>query len=222
MKMTIKTGDNVLVIAGKDKGKTGKVTAVYADQNKVLVENVNIVAKHQKAKTQQEKGGIFKRPAPIDASNVLVVCPVCGKATRVAHAEIDGKKVRICKKCKASLDKAFVKQTKKEAKKTIKAADLKKAKLTAVAPKKEAAPVEEKVVETKAAPKTTVKKTTTTAKKVAQPKAEETKPATKTTKTAAAKTTKTATTKTTTAKTATKTAAKATTAKKSTAKKEAK
>lgn len=214
MKMTIKTGDNVLVIAGKDKGKTGKVTAVYAETNKVLVENVNIVAKHQKPKSQQDKGGIFKRPAPINASNVLVVCPVCGKATRVAHAEIDGKKVRICKKCKASLDKAFVKQTKKEAKKTIKAADLKKAKLTAVAPKKEA-PVEEKVVETKAAPKTTAKKTTTTAKKVAQPKAEETKPVTKT---ATAKTTASKTT----AKAAPKTAAKATTVKKSTAKKEAK
>lgn len=209
MKMTIKTGDNVVVIAGKDKGKTGKVTAVYADTNKVLVENVNIVAKHQKPKSQQDKGGIFKRPAPIDASNVLVVCPVCGKATRVAHAEVDGKKVRVCKKCNASLDKAFVKQTKKEAKKTIKAADLKKAKLTAVAPKKEAAPVEEKVVETKAATKTTAKKTTTT-KKVAAPKTEEAKSATKTTA------------KTTAAKTTTKTAAKTTTTKKSTAKKEAK
>ena len=73
MKMTIKSGDNVLVIAGKDKGKTGKVTAVYADQNKVLVENVNIVSKHQKARTQNEKSGIFKRPAPIEASNVQVV-----------------------------------------------------------------------------------------------------------------------------------------------------
>ena len=184
MKMTIKTGDNVLVIAGKDKGKTGKVTAVYADENKVLVENVNIVSKHQKAKTQQEKSGIFKRPAPIDASNVLVVCPVCEKATRIAHAEIDGKKVRVCKKCKASLDKAFVKQTKKEAKKTIKAADLKKAKLT-VAPKKEA-PVEEKV---EAPVKKTTAKTTT-----AKAKTAETKETTKKT------TTKTTTTKKSTAK----------------------
>ena len=125
MKMTIKAGDNVLVIAGKDKGKTGKVSAVYADENKVLVENVNIVSKHQKARTQNEKSGIFKRPAPIEASNVQVVCPTCGKATRVAHNEVEGKKVRVCKKCNASLDKEYVKATKKEAKKAVKAEDLK-------------------------------------------------------------------------------------------------
>ena len=119
MKMTIKNGDTVYVITGKDKGKTGKVSAVYSDKNKVLVENVNIVTKHQKPKSQQDKGGIVKKPAPIDASNVMVVCPVCNKATRIAHKEIDGKKARVCKKCGASLDKEFVKQTKKEAKKSI-------------------------------------------------------------------------------------------------------
>ena len=156
--MTIKTGDNVLVIAGKDKGKTGKVTAVYADSNKVLVENVNIVTKHQKPRSQQDKGGIFKKSAPIEASNVQVVCPVCGKATRVAHAEVEGKKARTCKKCNASLDKEFVKATKKEAKKTVKASDLKGAKL-------KAAPVEEASAEE--APKKTTKKSTT-AKKVSE------------------------------------------------------
>ena len=138
MKMTIKTGDNVLVIAGKDKGKIGKVTAVNADLNKVLVENVNVVTKHQKPRSQQDKGGIVKKSAPIDASNVQVICPVCGKATRVAHADVDGKKVRVCKKCNASLDKEFVKATKKEAKKTIKASELKGAKLKAAAPAEEA------------------------------------------------------------------------------------
>ena len=156
MKMTIKTGDNVLVIAGKDKGKTGKVTAVYSAKNKVLVEEVNIVTKHQKPRSQQDKGGIVKKSAPIDASNVQIVCPVCGKATRVAHAEIEGKKVRSCKKCNASLDKEFVKASKKEAKKTIKASDLKGAKL-------KAAPAEEKAEE---APKKTTKKST--AKKVSE------------------------------------------------------
>ena len=155
MKMTIKTGDNVLVIAGKDKGKTGKVTAVYADQNKVLVENVNVVTKHQKPRSQQDKGGIVKKSAPIEASNVQVVCPVCGKATRVAHGEVDGKKVRICKKCNASLDKEFVKASKKEAKKTVKASDLKGAKLKAAASEK-----------TEEAPKKTTKKST--AKKVSE------------------------------------------------------
>lgn len=150
MKMTIKTGDNVLVIAGKDKGKTGKVTAVNADANKVLVENVNIVSKHQKPKSQQDKGGIFKRPAPIEASNVQVVCPTCGKATRVAHSEVDGKKVRICKKCNASLDKEYAKAAKKEAKKAaVKAEDLKGAAL-------------------KPAEKKTTTKKSTTAKKVSE------------------------------------------------------
>lgn len=134
MKMTIKTGDNVLVIAGKEKGKSGKVTAVYADTNKVLVEEINMVTKHQKPRSQQDKGGIVKKSAPIDASNVQVICPVCGKATRVAHAEVEGKKVRACKKCNASLDKEFVKATKKEAKKSIKASELKGAKLKAAAP----------------------------------------------------------------------------------------
>ena len=120
MKMTIKTGDNVLVIAGKDKGKTGKVTAVNAAANKVLVEGVNVVTKHQKPRSQQDKGGIIKKSAPIDASNVQVVCPVCGKATRVKHALVDGKKARACAKCGASLDKEFVKATKKDAKKAVK------------------------------------------------------------------------------------------------------
>ena len=155
MKMTIKTGDNVLVIAGKDKGKTGKVVAVNAAANKVLVEDVNVVTKHQKPRSQQDKGGIVKKSAPIDASNVQVVCPVCGKATRVAHAEVEGKKVRICKKCNASLDKEFVKATKKEAKKTIKASELKGAKLKAASTE-----------ETAEEPKKTTKKST--AKKVSE------------------------------------------------------
>ena len=129
MKMTVKTGDTVVVIAGKDKGKTGKVSAVYADANKVLVDDVNVVTKHQKPRSQQDKGGIVKKSAPIEASNVMVVCPVCGKATRVAHSEVEGKKVRSCKKCNASLDKDYVKATKKEAKKIVKAEELKGAKL---------------------------------------------------------------------------------------------
>lgn len=118
MNMTVKKGDNVLVITGKDKGKTGKVLEVFPKDNRVLVDGINIVTKHKKARTQNEKSEIIKKNAPIEASNVMVVCPVCGKATRVAHKEIDGKNVRVCKKCSASLDKEFVKATKKEVKKT--------------------------------------------------------------------------------------------------------
>lgn len=214
MKMTVKSGDNVLVIAGKDKGKTGKVSAVYADSNKVLVENVNIVSKHQKPKSQQDKGGIFKRPAPIEASNVLVICPVCGKATRVAHTEIDGKKVRSCKKCGASLDKEFVKQTKKEAKKAMKASDLKGANLKAVSSEEKKST--KKKAEEKVEVATEEKKTTSTAKKSTAAKSTTTK------STAAKSTAKTATTKTTAKSTKSegseekKTTKKSTTAKKET------
>lgn len=125
MSMTVKKGDTVVVIAGKDKPKTGKVLEVYPEDNRVLVDGVNIVTKHKKARSQNEKSEIVKKNAPIEASNVMVVCPVCGKATRVAHTEINGKKVRSCKKCSASLDKEFVKATKKEAKKNIAKSDVK-------------------------------------------------------------------------------------------------
>lgn len=165
MKMTIKNGDTVYVITGKDKGKTGKVSAVYSDKNKVLVENVNIVTKHQKPKSQQDKGGIVKKPAPIDASNVMVVCPVCNKATRIAHKEIDGKKARVCKKCGASLDKEFVKQTKKEAKKSIaktsKEEAVKKAESTVKSAPKAEKTAKAPAKKAEGATKTTTKKSTT-------------------------------------------------------------
>lgn len=123
MSTSIKKGDNVVVIAGKEKGKTGKVTEVSSKNNRVLVDGVNIVTKHQKARKQDEKSQIIKKNAPIEASNVMVVCPSCGKATRIAHSDVDGKKVRTCKKCKASLDKEFAKAVKKETKKTVKTAE---------------------------------------------------------------------------------------------------
>ena len=126
--MNIKKGDNVLVIAGKEKGKVGKVLQTSPKTGKVTVENINMVTKHKKPKSQQDKGGIIKKVAPMEASNVMVVCPVCGKATRVSHSEVGGKKVRTCKKCNASLDKAFVKASKKEAKK-IKSANARHAQI---------------------------------------------------------------------------------------------
>ncbi len=172
MKMNVKTGDNVLVITGKDKGKTGKVMQVIASDNKVVVENVNIVTKHQKPRSQQDKGGKIQKTAPIEASNVLVVCPNCNKATRVAHAEVAGKKVRSCKKCGASLDKEFVKASKKEAKKTEAKKTVKKAsELKGATLKQAEAPVKEENVEKKPAAKKTTSSTTkksTTAKKVSE------------------------------------------------------
>lgn len=118
--MNIKKGDTVVVITGKDKGKSGKVLEVFPKHNRVLVENINIVSRHTKPKSAQEKGGIIKKPAPINASNVMVLCD-CGKTTRVAYKLVNGKKVRICKKCGNSLDKEHAKAVKKEAKKAVKA-----------------------------------------------------------------------------------------------------
>ncbi len=115
-KLSVKKGDMVLVIAGKDKNKRAKVLAVSPATNRVVVEGVNVVSKCKKARSAQEKSTIIKMEAPINASNVMVVCPECGKATRVAHKELDGKKVRVCKKCGASLDKEFVKEVKKVSK----------------------------------------------------------------------------------------------------------
>lgn len=162
MKMNIKKGDLVLVIAGKDKGKSGKVIETNPKDKKVLVEGVNIVTKHKKPKSQQDKGGIIKKPAFLDASNVQVICGQCGKATRVSHKVVDGKNVRICKKCGASLDKEFAKTVKKEAKKAEKAVKtVKKDEKTVETVKKEVSQKPEKVVAktTKSASKTEENKT---------------------------------------------------------------
>ena len=110
--MKVKVNDNVLVLTGKYKGKQGKVLKTYPTEGRVVVEGVNIVHKHEKARKANETSRIVTEEAPIDASNVEVVCDKCGKATRVAHTVIDGKKVRVCKKCGASLDKAYVKKVK--------------------------------------------------------------------------------------------------------------
>ncbi len=101
--MNIKRDDKVVVLSGKDKGKQGKVLVSDPKAMKVIVENVNVATKHQKARKQGEQGGIIKVETPIYASKVQVVCPKCGKATRVAHKITDGKKVRVCKKCGAEI-----------------------------------------------------------------------------------------------------------------------
>lgn len=149
--MIVKKGDQAVVISGKEKGKKGKVAQVIPTTGKVVIENVNVVSRHKKPRSAQEKGGIMKKAAPIDASNVMVVCPACGKATRVAHKVIDGEKARVCKKCGASLDKDMKKQVKKDAK-----AETKTAKAEAV--KKETATTEKKSKASTAAKKTAAKK----------------------------------------------------------------
>ena len=99
----VKTGDNVMIISGKDKGHTGKVLQVSPSENKVIVEGQNMVTKHVKPRRQGEQGGIVKAEGAMYASKVMPICPKCGKAVRVGHVEKDGKMVRVCKKCGAEL-----------------------------------------------------------------------------------------------------------------------
>ena len=113
MALNVKKGDNVLVIAGKDKGKTGKVLVAMPADNSVVVAGVNIIAKHKKPRSANDKGGIIKKEGKIDASNVQVICPTCGKATRISNVMDGDKKIRQCKKCKANLDAVVKKETKK-------------------------------------------------------------------------------------------------------------
>lgn len=103
--MNLKVGDKVVVIAGKDKGKEGKIIKTIKNANKVVVEGVNIITKHVKPSAQNENGGIIKVEAPIHASNVMIIDPKTGKRTRIAH-EIDekGNKHRISVKSKEKLN----------------------------------------------------------------------------------------------------------------------
>ena len=143
MSLNVKKGDTVLVIAGKDKGKSGKVLVSMPADNSVVVAGVNIIAKHKKPRSAQDKGGIIKKEGKIDASNVQIICQSCGKATRINNETVDGKKIRQCKKCGANLDVATKKETKKATTKTT----------------------------TKAAPATAAKETKTTAAKTTTKKA---------------------------------------------------
>ena len=103
MAMNVKKGDTVVVLSGKDKGKKGKVTSTMPKESKVVVEGVNLVTCHTKPRRQGEEGGIIRREAALYASKVQVVCPKCGKGTRVAHKVENGKKSRVCKHCGAEL-----------------------------------------------------------------------------------------------------------------------
>ena len=101
--LKVKKGDQVVVISGKDKGTKGKILIAKPSEGKVVVEGVNIVSKHEKARSASKPGGIIKQEGAINASNVMIVCGKCNKATRVAYKVEDGKKIRVCKKCGAAL-----------------------------------------------------------------------------------------------------------------------
>ena len=103
----IKKNDNVLVIAGRDRGKRGRVLRVIPAKGRVVVEGVNFIKRHTRPNPQKNiKGGIVQREAPLEASNVQLVCPECSRPTRVGRQRLDdGKAVRVCRKCKGVVDK---------------------------------------------------------------------------------------------------------------------
>jgi large subunit ribosomal protein L24 len=95
----VRKGDRVQVISGDERGKAGKVLVVIPEKDRIIVENVNMITKHQRATQNLREPGIIKREGPIHISNVLPVCPECDAPTRIAFIEVDGKKMRKCRKC---------------------------------------------------------------------------------------------------------------------------
>lgn len=109
--MHVKTGDQVLIIAGKDKGKQGKIKSAQPRENRVVVEGLNMIKRHTKSRPGRT-GGIIQREAPIHVSNVMLICPSCERASRTGHRFLEElnhkghpKKVRFCKACDATIDK---------------------------------------------------------------------------------------------------------------------
>ncbi|MDD5602528.1 MAG: 50S ribosomal protein L24 [Eubacteriales bacterium] len=104
-KLHVKKGDTVVVIAGKDARKKGKILEVIPDKSKVVVEGINIAGRHTKPKNQMQQGGILKKEAPVHSSNVMLVCEKCGKPARTGKKILEsGEKIRYCKKCRETID----------------------------------------------------------------------------------------------------------------------
>ncbi len=102
--MKIKRNDNVLVIAGKDKGKTGVVERVFPAEEKVVVKGVALAKKHIKKSQKNPQGGIIDINKKVESSNIMILCPSCGKPTKIAYKITDKAKMRVCKKCNGSLE----------------------------------------------------------------------------------------------------------------------
>jgi large subunit ribosomal protein L24 len=105
-KLHVKKDDMVMIIAGKDKGKSGKILRVLPGKGRVVIENLNVVKRHSRPTRSNAQGGILEKEAPIDASNVLLLCASCNKPTRTGIRVLeDGSKARFCKKCNEIVDK---------------------------------------------------------------------------------------------------------------------
>lgn len=104
MSLHVRTGDTVIVLSGRDKGRTGKVLKADPQDGKVVIEKISVAKKHQKAKKQTDVSGIIDKETPLYASKVMRVCPKCSKPTRLAHIiDETGMKIRVCKKCGAKI-----------------------------------------------------------------------------------------------------------------------
>lgn len=98
--MKIKKNDNVLVIKGKDRNKTGKVLGILPEKGRAVVGGVNIIKRHQRPKKAGQKGQILSVEAPLRIENIMIICPKCGASVRIGYKKLEsGEKVRICKKC---------------------------------------------------------------------------------------------------------------------------
>ena len=104
--MHVKKGDTVVVLSGKDKGKQGKIISAMPKKSQVVVEDVNKVKRHTKPSVKAPQGGILDKEMPLHACKVMLVCPSCNKPTKIGHKTVDGKNVRICKKCGEIVDSA--------------------------------------------------------------------------------------------------------------------
>ena len=103
--MSIRKGDKVKVIAGKDNGKESRVLRVYPEKQRLVVEHVNMIKKHQRPTNKQPQGGILEVEGTIHVSNVMLLCPNCSQPTRIGRRREDGTRVRVCKKCGNDIDK---------------------------------------------------------------------------------------------------------------------
>jgi large subunit ribosomal protein L24 len=105
MGLTIKKDDTVVVMTGKEKGKKGRVLTVNPSKDSLLIEKINMIKKHMKPTRKYTQGGIIEKEAPIQISNVMLVCPKCAKPTRIGNSVLqDGRKLRMCKKCREVID----------------------------------------------------------------------------------------------------------------------
>ncbi|MBF0329783.1 MAG: 50S ribosomal protein L24 [Nitrospirae bacterium] len=105
MGLKIKKNDTVVVLTGKNKGKSGRVLSVHPSKEKLIIEGINVVKKHMKPNKQYSQGGIIDKESPVHISNAMLICPKCSKPTRIGNALLDeGRKARTCKKCKEVID----------------------------------------------------------------------------------------------------------------------